>query len=338
MNRMDNAAVYIMKLLGAYGNSQILNTALEYDIFTHISNGAHSLTELANKTNTNEKALSILLDALVALNFLKKGNGNYHLTPSSRTYLVKDSLKYLGNFRYTALWAYQGMAYLKEIIKTGKNTQRLSLENPDTYWEKLSLGLAHFTKPSAEYLCEILKNNNIPKGIKVLDVGGGCGIFAASLLKYDPTIKFYQLDLPEVNKMARKFLASKGIEVNKVQFIDGDIKKTELSEETFDLVILSNICHHEDALGNIELFKKAYKTLVFGGKIIINDFLVNDEYTGPRFSLLFRVMMLIMNPKGGVYSFKEYKNGLSEVGFKEMNIYQPIPNTYEDVAIIMGNK
>ena len=28
MNRMDNAAVYIMKLLGSYGNSQILNTAL----------------------------------------------------------------------------------------------------------------------------------------------------------------------------------------------------------------------------------------------------------------------------------------------------------------------
>ena len=48
--------------------------------------------------------------------------------------------------------------------------------------------------------------------------------------------------------------------------------------------------------------------------------------------------MLVMNPKGGVYSFKEYKNWLSEVGFKEINIYQPFPNTYEDVTIIIGNK
>jgi len=49
-------------------------------------------------------------------------------------------------------------------------------------------------------------------------------------------------------------------------------------------------------------------------------------------------MMLVMNPKAGVYRFKEYKNWLTEAGFKEINIYHPIPNTYEDVIIIMGNK
>jgi len=96
--------------------------------------------------------------------------------------------------------------------------------------------------------------------------------------------------------------------------------------------------YNENALGNIELFKKSYETLTYAGKIVINDFLVNNELSGPRFSLLFRVMMLVMNPKAGVYRFKEYKNWLSEVGFKEINIYHPIPNTYEDVAIIMGNK
>ena len=336
---MQDHKLYILRILGAYRDSQILNTALELDIFTHISKGTHSLTELANKTNTNERALSILLDALLALNLLKKKKGNYYLSPIFKKYLVKGTPQYLGDFRYTALWAYKGMAHLKKIIKTGKSVRELSLETPNQpYWEKLSLGLSHFTRPSAKYLTKILRDNNIPKGIKVLDIGGGSGIFAAELLKYDPTIEFYQLDSAQVNKVARKFLVYEGIKPNKVTFIDGDIKNTKLPKESFYLVILSNVCHHEDNIGNMKLFKKAYETLVSSGKVVINDFFVNNEYTGPRFSLLFRVMMLVMNPKGGVYSFKKYKNWLSEVGFKNIVIYNHIPEAYEDVAIIIGNK
>ncbi|HDD35205.1 MAG TPA: methyltransferase domain-containing protein [Candidatus Desulfofervidus auxilii] len=333
---MDKAKIYIMRILGGYGNSQILNTALEFDIFTHIANGANNIEELAIKTNTDKKALSILLDALIALNLLKKQNDSYCLTPISETYLVKDKPQYMGDFRYTALWAYEGMVHLKETVKTGRSVQRLGLENPDSYWEKLGLGLAHFTRPSADYVCRIL--NDLPEKAKVLDIGGGCGIFAATLLKHYSTIDFYQLDLAEVNQMAREFLASEGIDVDKAHFIDGDVKKTELPKEHFNLVILSNICHHEDPLGNMELFKKAYKTLVFGGKIIINDFFVNDNYSSPRFSLLFRTMLLVMNSKGEVYRFKEYKEWLNVAGFKDIEIYHPIPKTYEDVAIIIGHK
>lgn len=336
---MKDHKLYILRILGAYRDSQILNTALEYDIFTHISNGTHSAAKLAKRTSTNKNALTILLDALLALNLLKKEKGAYYLSPLSETFLVKGKPQFLGDFRYTALWAYEGMANLKDIIKTGKPIEELSLETPNhPNWERLSLGLAHFTKPAAEYLCKVLSNNNIPKGIKVLDLGGGSGIFATALLKYDPTIEFYQLDSAQVNKVAREFLASEGIESYKVTFIDGDIKNTELPKESFDLVILSNICHHEDTSGNMNLFKRAYKILVSGGRVAVNDFLVNNEHTGPPLSLLFRVMMLAMNPKGGVYSFEEYKSWLTKAGFKEITVYNPIPETYGDTAIIMGEK
>jgi ubiquinone/menaquinone biosynthesis C-methylase UbiE len=329
----------ILRILGGYRDSQILNAALEYDVFTHIANGLHAVADIVDQTGANARAMAILLDGLVALNLLKKENGNYHLVDLSETFLVRGRPEFVGDFRYTALAPWDGIAHLVEVMKTGKPVKDLHLDSPEhPLWEKLVLGLVPFVRPSAQYLCKIMEDNDTPPGIRVLDIAGGSGIFAATLLKHDPTIQFTHLDSPQINQVARRFLAEEGIDVSAVRFMDADLRFTPLPRDSFDLVIISNICHHEDGPGNIALFRKAFDALVSGGQVVIHDFVVNNNRTGPPFPLLFAVYMLAINPRGGSYSFEEYKVWLREANFKTPTLHTQIPRIYEGPAIIIARK
>ena len=49
----------LMRILGDFGNSQILNASLEYDFFTHIHNGLHTSEEIARAAdNENWRRLT----------------------------------------------------------------------------------------------------------------------------------------------------------------------------------------------------------------------------------------------------------------------------------------
>ena len=56
----------LMRILGDFANSQILDTALEYDFFTLIHKGFQTADEVARESGTNPRATRIVLDSLIA--------------------------------------------------------------------------------------------------------------------------------------------------------------------------------------------------------------------------------------------------------------------------------
>ena len=110
----------LMRLLGDFANSQILDAALEYDFFTLIHKGFHSAEEIAREAGTDARATRIVLDSLPALALIEKRDGKYALTPTAEVFLVKGKPSYCGDFRHVALALWDGMAHLKESLKTGK--------------------------------------------------------------------------------------------------------------------------------------------------------------------------------------------------------------------------
>jgi hypothetical protein len=53
-----------------------------------------------------------------------------------------------------------------------------------------------------------------------------------------------------------------------------------------------------------------------GGTIAIAEYLVNKDRTGPPFSLIFAVNMLVVTEKGDTFSFEEIGGWLQEAGFE----------------------
>lgn len=326
-----------MRLLGDFGNSQILNAAIEYDFFTLIHQGLHTSDEIARKAGTDPRATRIVLDGLIALALVEKRQGKYFLTPISEAFLVRGKPSYMGDFRHVALSIWDGMAHLTETLKTGKPLSRLDTESQLEAWEKIVVGIIPIARPVAQALCDLLRLGVEKKGLRVLDIAGGSSIFGMTILTRDPSAQITQLDWPNVNAVAKRLNREQGLE-GKIRFIDGEFRTGAIEETHYDLVLASNFCRFESPKGNQELFLKAYRALRPGGLFVINDFLPDEERTGPTFVLRFSVYALTHTPEGECYTLSEYSRWLKDAGFASIKSHGDILDTLPGTTLIVAGK
>jgi len=327
----------LMRILGDFANSQILDASLEYDFFTLIHRGLQSADEIARAAGTDSRATRIVLDSLPALGLLEKRQGKYSLTPTAEVFLVKGKPSYVGDFRHVALALWDGMAHLKESLKTGKPLSRMDTNTELAVWEKLVLGIIVIAEPAAKALCDILKIGSEGKGLKVLDIAGGSSIFGITILSRDPSAQVTQLDWPNVNAVAKKANQERGL-AGKIRFIDGEHHTAPIETNYYDLVLASNFCRFESPKGNQELFAKAHSALRGGGIFVVNDFVPNEERTEPTFALRFSVYTLTHTPEGECWTLSQYSEWLKKAGFESIQTHGEIPKTLPGTTLIVARK
>jgi len=327
----------LMRILGDFANSQILDASIEYDFFTLIHKGLQSAEEIARAAGTDARATRIVLDSLPALGLIEKRGGKYFLTPTADVFLVREKPSYVGDFRHVALALWDGMAHLKESLKTGKPLSRMDTGAELQVWEKLVLGIIVIAEPAAKALCDILKIGSARKGIQVLDIAGGSSIFGMTILSRDPSAQVTQLDWPNVNAVAKKANKERGLD-GKIRFIDGEHHTAPIETNYYDLVLASNFCRFESPRGNQELFAKAYSALKPGGIFVVNDFVPNEERTEPTFALRFSVYTLTHTPEGECWTLSQYSDWLQKAGFKSIEIHGDIPKTLPGTTLIVAKK
>ena len=327
----------LMRILGDFANSQILDASIEYDFFTLIHKGLQSAEEIARAAGTDARATRIVLDSLPALGLIEKRGGKYFLTPTADVFLVKEKPSYVGDFRHVALALWDGMAHLKESLKTGKPLSRMDTGAELQVWEKLVLGIIVIAEPAAKALCDILKIGSERKGLQVLDIAGGSSIFGMTILSRDPSAQVTQLDWPNVNAVAKKANKERGLD-GKIRFIDGEHHTAPIETNYYDLVLASNFCRFESPRGNQELFAKAYSALKPGGIFVVNDFVPNEERTEPTFALRFSVYTLTHTPEGECWTLSQYSDWLQKAGFKSIEIHGDIPKTLPGTTLIVAKK
>jgi ubiquinone/menaquinone biosynthesis C-methylase UbiE len=327
----------LMRILGDFANSQILNAALEYDFFTLISKGFHSAEAIAREAGTDARATRIVLDSLPALSLIEKHDGKYSLTPTAELFLVQGKPSYCGDFRHVALALWDGMAHLKESLKTGKPLSRMDTDAELPVWEKLVLGIIVIAEPAAKALCDILKIGKERKGMRVLDIAGGSSIFGMTIVTRDPTAEVTQLDWPNVNAVAKKANQERGL-AGKIRFIDGEHHTAKVEANHYDLVLASNFCRFESPTGNQELFAKAYAALKPGGIFMVNDFVPNEERTEPTFALRFSVYTLTHTTEGECWTLSQYSDWLKKAGFSSIETHGDIPKTLPGTTLILATK
>ena len=327
----------LMRILGDFANSQILDASLEYDFFTLIHKGFHGAEEIARQAGTDARATRIVLDSLPALGLIEKREGKYFLTSTAEVFLVNGKPSYVGDFRHVALALWHGMAHLKESLKTGKPFSRMDTGTELPVWEKLVLGIIVIAEPAARALCDVLKIGAERKGVRVLDIAGGSSIFGMTILARDPSAQVTQLDWPNVNAVARKLNKERGLE-GKIRFIDGEHHSANLESDHYDLVLASNFCRFESPAGNRELFGKAYSALKPGGVFVVNDFVPNEQRTEPTFALRFSVYTLTHTPEGECWTLSQYSEWLRQAGFSAIEAHGEIPKTLPGTTLMVAKK
>jgi cyclopropane fatty-acyl-phospholipid synthase-like methyltransferase len=167
----------------------------------------------------------------------------------------------------------------------------------------------------------------------LIDIGGGSGAYSVFFCKANRELEAVILDLPGTLEVTKELISSLDI-ANRIKLMEGDFNKQ--IEGKYDAAFLSNIIHCEGERENIVLIKRVYNALNSGGKIIIQDFMLDGNKTFPAFPALFSLNMLLFTENGRSYSFQEIENWLKEAGFHDltrMNIKLP-----RSISVLMGKK
>src|SRR5207302_7757646 len=89
----------------------------------------------------------------------------------------------------------------------------------------------------------------------------------------------------------------------------------------YDIGIYSHMAHQETRADNIEVFEKFRTALKAGGTLVVNDFIANNERSGPPFPLIFNSMMLLQTRFGATWTEDDYTAWLKEAGFTDVGFH-----------------
>ncbi len=304
----------IRELASSFQRSRIFLSGFELDIFTSIEEAGTSSSQIAKKLQLDEHACERLMNALVSMDLLAKHDDIFFNTEESFAYLSKKSPDYLGGLMHSNhLW--NTWSRLTEVVRTGVSAHRSEINERGEEWLFPFINAMH--DRAKKQAPQQLSNIDL-SGIKtVLDIGGGSGAYSMEFISEKPDIEATVFDLPNVVPITRKFLEKEGFS-DRVKTQPGDYTTDELPAG-FDLVFLSAIIHSNSYEVNQNLIKKCFNSLNKNGKIVIQDWIMNNDRTHPLFGAIFAINMLVGTEAGDCFTEHEVKEMLNSAGFKNIS-------------------
>ena len=319
----------LLEISGFYWKTCTLHAAVKLDVFSVIGDAHLTGEEICQKLNGAQRGVERLLDALTAMDLLKKIGGKYGNSPSSRSFLAKDSSKYIGHIIMHHHHLVDSWSQLDGAVMSGRPVRTRASFSKEEWRESFLMGMFNLAMGLAPQLVPLI---DISSCHHLLDLGGGPGTYAIHFCLNNPHLKATVYDLPTTRPFAEKTIKQFKL-ADRIQFVDGNYLEDPI-EGRFDAVWLSHILHGEGPDDCRMMIQKAVGVLAPGGLIIIHEFILNNSMDGPLFPALFSLNMLLGTEAGQAYSENQIIDMLVETGVKDTRrIAVQSPN---DSGIIIG--
>jgi SAM-dependent methyltransferase len=324
MNSNQPTPDRIMQLATGYWATGILGAAASHSLFTHLEAGTDTADQLAAQAGISARGAQTLLDGLVSLGLVELRDGNYRNTAEAAAFLVEGQPTCLSSFAKLKLAHMGNLVALPDVVRTGGPVTDATVAIADNpHWEEVVPAIAAQSVPVAIIAADMLRLADAGE-ISILDVGGGSGIYSAIWLGLNPAARSTQLDWGPVNAIARRLVAERGV-ADRFTSIDGDFHTTDFGTAAYDVVVYSHIAHQEGPEDNMAIFAKVRGALKPGGTLVICDYVVEDDRSGPPFPLIFASEMLLKSKQGGTWRRADYHAWLAKAGFEDVS-FQPTPS------------
>jgi len=302
----------ILKLSRDFMECRILLTGAELNLFTVLGRKKQTSAALSEQTGLAPRALTMLLDALAAMGLLEKNGDEYSCGDEIARYLSEDSPVSVLPMVLHAVSLWDRWSCLTEMLK-GAPCQP---DRPLSKAEELRAFIGAMHVVAAPLAADIVRSVKPGKAKKLLDVGGASGTYTIAFLENAPGMAATIFDRPPVIEMARERLKSAGL-LDRVNLVPGDFYTDELPSG-HGLAFISAIIHQNSPDQNLDLYRKAFRALDDGGRIVIRDHVMSADRIHPRNGAIFAINMLVATAGGGTYTFEEIKDGLTAAGFREI--------------------
>jgi hypothetical protein len=318
-DRISKDIAHITMMSGGFQKALILQVAVINDLFTYLSKkGKSALSKIAKDMKWDSRSTRIFLNALTGMGFLAKDGDRYENNQLSEEYLVESKENYMGDIiKHNYNMLQNTWIDLDAVLKSGKPSVDRRIDRRDEEETRnFILGMSNFARYSAK---SVLSAIDLKGSKRLLDLGGGPGTFSIEFCKKYAELTATVFDLPEVIPILEEQVKKNGLE-KRISHIKGNYLVDDIGRG-YDIVLIFSIIHSLSKEDTILLFKKAYDSLVKGGRILVKEFVPNDDRTGPDMPLIFAVNMLVATDGGDTYTKPEMTEFLSEAGFTDFEYY-----------------
>ena len=321
----------------AYGfmGSKALFSALNIDLFTRLAKGSKTMEVLVQETGVAANRLRTLLAALTAIGLVARQGSTYRNAPASERYLVRGVPAYFGEYYRFQIdrQIYPALAHLDAGI--AGDTQRLAFdslagltgdpEEADAFTRAQHAG-------SMGPAVMLARNIDLTGAKRLLDVGGGSGAFSIALCQRNPELRGTVLDFPNVIDVAQRFVAEAKL-AHRIDYIRADAVNGAWPSGQ-DLILMSYLLSAvaEDSIPH--LLRKAWQALQPGGRLLIHDFMLDDDETGPALAALWFLQYLSGRTDGVSFSAATLAEQLRDSGYESTANQVVIPEITKLVVCV----
>jgi SAM-dependent methyltransferase len=295
-----------------------ITLALKFDVFESVKTGPQTAKELASKIVGDERATRILLEMLEAFGYVRNIDGRFANTSMTAKWLLEGPK---GSFSdvfklWRELFEFWS-AHEEEVLRNGR--PRVTLyewfnQHPES-WRTFQHEEMWYARLAGGEIAAKLK---MPPGAsKLLDVGGGHGLYSVTLCRRHPNLSATVFDQPKTLEYTKEVIATEKMS-SRVSTWAGDFLVDDLGSD-YDVVLLFNIIHGQLPEANQELLRRVGKALRPKGMLVILDQFAGGEFgkilkASNRFWGLAYLTLL----GGQVYSTDEVRGWLSSSGFSDI--------------------
>lgn len=298
MQTIDNSTM-LNELTWCFRASRLLQVVTKLEVFTMLAEKPLSLEEIARHCDTKPDMTEKVLIACVALGLLEKQGEGYRNSEFSERYLVRDRKLYQGDIIAHSESTWNFWNTLEDELRREKTP----VISPQQQHRNFILGMKNIAQSGR--LAIILDKIDLSARRQLFDLGGGPGSYSIAFCQKFPQLKAILFDLPETIAIAKENITDHGME-DRITLRAGNWDTDDFGRG-HDVFLASNVMHGP-ASGAEGKLAKAWKSMTAGGLLLIQEFLLNDEKTGPLIPALFNIMV-------GAFSRSELFAVIRQAGF-----------------------
>lgn len=307
--------------------SKALFAGLHVDLFSALADGPKSAEDLAEAVDTPINRIVMLTTALASVGLLTIGDDRQiQNSPAAQSFLSRQSKYDFGDYlRYQIdQQMYPFMLQLNAVMKGNLSDDAIASyrhwmaneEQASVYSESQHAGSLGPGRTLARKV-------DLGDASSLLDVGGGTGAMTISLCREYDDLHATIIDFPNVAEIGWRFISDAGL-VDRVRYIPGNAIKAQWPGNQ-DAILMSYLMSGVPGDEVEGLLQKAFEALSPGGKLMVHDFMVNDDRRGPALAALWQLQHMAFTPDAHSLSDAWLTEAGESIGFAVDEVDNLIP-------------
>ena len=303
----------VFDVMGMMLFSRAVMAGVHFGVFDRLADGPRTAPALAAEAGCDEHGMTLLLDALVACDYLEPAGDRYRNSRLGE-WLLSDRPQTLANFVRFNYDMWEVTSHLETYVQRGE-ARDIHETLDDPRWRNYMLGLRDLAALSAHEVVSKIRLRTPPRSL--LDVGGGHSYYVIAMCDRFPTLQATIVDLEPATRVGREVVAQAGLS-DRIQFRPGRLQETPFGEN-HDVAFLFNVMHHLDEETNCMTLERLRAALAPRGKLVVWESF-REERARPRKDQVGSLLALYfgITSRQQTYGFNQVAGWVRAAGFRQV--------------------